>query len=127
MRRQILGDKIAIGLSMLCIFHCLILPVLLMALPAIAGFTVLVDESVHQWLLLAVVPLSLSTLLFGCARHKSVKVLIAGGVGISLLLLPWLLGAGVVSDIVEVLLTVTGSLTLVYSHFKNYTLRRVTY
>ncbi|MEJ6474489.1 MerC domain-containing protein [Pseudoalteromonas piscicida] len=127
MRRQILGDKIAIGLSMLCIFHCLILPVLLMALPAMAGFTVLVDESVHQWLLLAVVPLSLSTLLFGCARHKSVKVLIAGGVGISLLLLPWLLGADVVSDIVEVLLTVTGSLTLVYSHFKNYTLRRVTY
>ncbi|MDW7549754.1 MULTISPECIES: MerC domain-containing protein [Pseudoalteromonas] len=124
MKRQILGDKIAIGLSILCIFHCLIFPLMFIALPVMASAAVLFDESFHQWLLLAIVPISLPILTLGCMRHKSTKVFLVGVLGIALLLTPWLIGEDRVNEALEVFLTVIGSLALVYSHFKNYSLRQ---
>ncbi|NUZ11520.1 MerC domain-containing protein [Pseudoalteromonas sp. McH1-7] len=124
MKRQILGDKIAIGLSILCIFHCLIFPLMFIALPVMASAAVLFDESFHQWLLLAILPISLPILTLGCMRHKSTKVFLVGVLGIALLLTPWLIGEDRVNEALEVFLTVIGSLTLVYSHFKNYSLRQ---
>ena len=43
---QVMTDKLAIGLSLLCTFHCLALPILLVLLPSIAALG-LDNENFH--------------------------------------------------------------------------------
>ncbi|MCG9760062.1 MULTISPECIES: MerC domain-containing protein [Pseudoalteromonas] len=117
---QSFGDKAAIGLSMLCIVHCLILPFLLIVLPPFAGLLALSDEVFHQWLLIAVIPISIFALGFGYVRHKSCLVVSLGLVGCTLLVLATFLG----EQGGETLFTVLGSMLISYAHLRNYALRR---
>jgi len=48
-------DKMAIGLSMICTLHCLMLPIALVILPSLSA-SIFGDEGFHQWLLMAVIP-----------------------------------------------------------------------
>lgn len=117
---QSFGDKAAIGLSMLCLVHCLILPFLLLVLPPLAGLLVLSDEAFHEWLLIAVIPISVLALGFGYVRHKSGLVVGLGFVGCTLLVLATILG----EQRGETLFTVLGSMLITYAHLRNYALRR---
>ena len=51
-------DKAAIGLSLLCVVHCLVTPIAIVMFPAL-GATFLEDESFHYALLFVVLPISL--------------------------------------------------------------------
>ena len=62
-------DKFAIGLSMLCAIHCLLLPLLLVALPSISALQI-ENEAFHFWMLAAVIPTSLYALSMGCKKHQ---------------------------------------------------------
>ncbi|QUI62752.1 MerC family mercury resistance protein [Pseudoalteromonas sp. A22] len=117
---QSFGDKAAIGLSMLCLVHCLILPFLLFVLPPFAGLLALSDEVFHEWLLIAVLPISVLALGFGYVRHKSGLVVGLGLMGCTLLVLATLLG----EQRGETLFTVLGSMLISYAHLRNYALRR---
>ncbi|AUJ69249.1 MULTISPECIES: MerC domain-containing protein [unclassified Pseudoalteromonas] len=117
---QSLGDKAAIGLSMLCLVHCLILPLLLFVLPPLAGLLTLSDEAFHEWLLIAVLPISVLALGFGYLRHKSGLVVGMGLVGCTFLVLATILG----EQRGETLFTVLGSMLITYAHLRNYALRR---
>ncbi|KJZ01545.1 MULTISPECIES: MerC domain-containing protein [Pseudoalteromonas] len=117
---QSFGDKAAIGLSMLCLVHCLILPFLLLVLPPVAGLLALSDEAFHEWLLIAVLPISVLALGFGYVRHKSGLVVGLGLMGCTFLVLATILG----EQRGETLFTVLGSMLISYAHLRNYALRR---
>ncbi|WMO14452.1 MerC domain-containing protein [Pseudoalteromonas piscicida] len=117
---QSFGDKAAIGLSMLCLVHCLILPFLLFVLPPLAGLLALSDEAFHEWLLIAVLPISVLALGFGYVRHKSGLVVGLGLMGCTFLVLATILG----EQRGETLFTVLGSMLISYAHLRNYALRR---
>lgn len=62
-------DGFAIGASSLCLVHCLVLPALLVMLPAVAAFIAL-PKSFHLWMLVAAVPASGLAIGIGYRRHR---------------------------------------------------------
>ena len=44
-------DKLAILLSSMCVLHCLLTPILLIAIPSLAGVALLNDETFHRVML----------------------------------------------------------------------------
>lgn len=77
-------DNLAIGMSILCAIHCLIVPIVIVAVPLIKT-TFFVNEDFHLWMLLAVFPTTLASIFLGCKKHKDRYVGIACFVGLSLL------------------------------------------
>ncbi len=113
-------DAAGIGLSVLCLAQCLLLPVVATALPAFAA-TTLSDHIFHQALVWLVLPVSLLAFALGCARHRRLTVLIPATVGLGLLLSAVWLGhdAGISRA-----LTLFGALGLALGHWMNYRLCR---
>lgn len=64
---QSIMDKFAIGLSLACAIHCIVLPVLLVMLPSLAALQ-LDDEAFHIWMVAAVLPSSIYALSMGCKQ-----------------------------------------------------------
>ena len=120
---QPLGDKTAIGLSLLCAVHCLALPVAAALLPSMAGLG-LEDETFHNWIVVVVIPLSTVTLFLGCRKHRQLGVLGTGMFGLLLLSLTPLLGHELLGEFRERLLTLAGSALIAASHVKNFQLCR---
>ena len=123
MKIQQLSDKTAICLSFLCVVHCLLLPVLLIVLPPISGLLALNDEMFHQWLLFAVVPISLIALYMGYLHHKNKQVFIVGSIGLGILAMAAFLGHDILGEHMEVIVTVMGSSIIAFAHVRNYQLR----
>ncbi|THD03872.1 hypothetical protein B1810_07825 [Panacagrimonas perspica] len=110
------GDRAAILLAGLCAVHCLLLPLVVPMLPWLALLTEN-DTTVHRWLLLAIVPVSVFALARGCARHRRLSVFSIGVCAVALLL---------VAPFAEFLpprweqgLTLIGSAALSISHLLN--------
>lgn len=106
-----LGDLAAIGLSGLCMAHCLALPLAAALLP-VAGVWA-EAEWVHWAFALTAAPISLWTL----TRRPAVQPLAFGATGLGLLF------AGAVdfpAHEAETLITVTGSLMLTAAHGMNW-------
>jgi len=120
MNTRVFSDSAAIGLSVLCTLHCLMLPLLLTWLPSIIAVNV-ADESFHLLLLVLVIPLSIYALFMGCKQHKRYRVMLFGVLGISLLVLA-LLVHDYVGETGEKWLTVLGSLFIVAGHIFNFKL-----
>lgn len=121
---QLMSDKAAVGLSLLCVVHCLFLPIVLILLPPFAGLLVFNDELFHRMLLVAVVPISIIALVIGYLHHRSYRVLFIGLVGLSILIVTTFLGHVILGKYGEVALTVLGTSIIAYGHFLNYRLRR---
>jgi hypothetical protein len=105
---QPLADKTAIGLSVLCTVHCLATPVVVTLLPSLFSLG-LEDEAFHTWLVLFVIPLSAFALTLGCKRHRQLRVMITGFLGLLLLCLAPLLGHDVLGESGEKSLTLSSS------------------
>ncbi len=97
---QILSDKLAIGFSMVCVIHCLVLPILLILLPPLSGLFALDDEMFHQWVLYAVVPISIAALI----------------------ILSTTLGHDLLGETGEVVISILCSMITAYGQFGNYQL-----
>lgn len=111
-------DKLAIGLSALCAIHCLVLPLVLVALPSLAVLP-LGGESFHKGMVVAVLPISAFSLTLGCKQHKSKSALLLGVVGVALLVLAVLLGESYLGEVGEKGLTLLGALLVAVAHVKN--------
>ena len=118
---QAITDKLAIGLSLACVIHCLALPVLLVLLPGIAALQ-LNNESFHLWMVVAVLPSSIYALTFGCKQHKRYQLLFLGSVGIVLMILALFLGEAVIGELGEKILTTVGGGLVAAGHWFNYRL-----
>ena len=79
-------DNVAIGFSVACALHCLLLPIAVIFLPAISA-TFLGSEDFHKTLLYFVIPSSIVALYLGCNMHGKYNVYLYGAFGISILLI----------------------------------------
>jgi hypothetical protein len=77
-------DKLAISMAVLCAVHCLIVPVLILAVPLIST-TFFVHENFHLWMLVAVFPTTLASILLGCKKHRDKFVLASCFIGLAFL------------------------------------------
>ena len=112
-------DKAAIGLSLLCVVHCLVTPIAIVMFPALA-VTFLEGESVHYALLFLVLPISLFSLLLGCRKHGQRNILLLGIFGLFLLSLILLVGQETLGELGEKLSTVFGAVVIASAHFRNF-------
>ncbi len=117
------ADKAAIGLSLVCVVHCLLTPVAIAMIPAL-GATFLEDESFHYAVLFLVLPTSLFALSLGCRKHGHFKILITGLLGLFVLFLVPILGEDVTGETGEKILTVAGATIIAYAHVRNFWLCR---
>ncbi len=115
-RRQRLLDGFAVTASMLCLIHCLVLPILLIALPVLATMLI-VPEEFHTIAFAIAMPTSVLAMASGHARHLRVGPAMLAGAGLILL------GAGafaVDSETVERIATSIGAVTLAVAHILNW-------
>jgi hypothetical protein len=113
------ADGIAAGLSLLCLVHCLGLPLAIAMVPALASALSL-PETVHLGLFLLAVPASAVALLAGYRHHGAMLPALFGGLGLALL------GIGALaaqSELQETGFTVVGSMVLAGAHLRNWRLR----
>ena len=118
MKLQIAGDKIGIGLSMVCLVHCIALPLILVMFPSVILAT-LSDELFHQIMLFAILPVSLITLTIGFTHHKDKSVLAIGLLGLTFLTGTAFVDHDVMGEWAEIGFTVLGSAIIAYAHFRN--------
>ncbi|WP_375392550.1 MerC domain-containing protein [uncultured Sphingomonas sp.] len=109
-------ERVAIGASAACLAHCLALPILMAALPALTS-VLAVPESFHLWVLGLAAPAALLALLQGRSRHGELLPLALGLCGLSLMAL----GALVLGETwAETPVTVAGSVLLAGAHVMNW-------
>lgn len=113
-------DGLAIGLSALCAIHCLALPLVLGLLPSVIAMP-LQTEAFHFWMVMVVLPTSLYALTLGCKRHERYRVMGAGAIGLSCLLLALFLEHSL-GEIGEKALTLTGAVLISLGHYWNFRL-----
>ena len=116
---QRIFDTIGITSSGTCIIHCLYAPVSLILIP-IFGISVLDIAIFHEAILYFILPSALVAITMGCRKHKDYRVALLAVTGITILLYATLYHESL-QGILE-LITLTGGLFLIISHFTNFIL-----
>lgn len=116
---QAFTDKFAISLSVLCAIHCLLLPVLLIALPSLSALP-LQNEAFHTWMLVSVIPTSIYALTMGCKKHQRYHLFFWGVSGLTLMILAVFLDHEIISEAGEKTLTLLGAILVVIAHYGNF-------
>ena len=111
--RGIWIDKSAMGLSGLCLVHCLAGAVLLSAASGLGGF---LSHDIHAVGLMVAMPLALVGLWRGTMRHRRWYVPVLGLAGITLMAAALLQGHGQMREIV---MTLAGVSLLAAAHLFN--------
>jgi hypothetical protein len=115
-------DQVAVGLSGLCLAHCLLLPVVLAVSPLLNEFSA---DHLHLQMLVVVLPVSIAALTLGHRKHRNAVVVAWGSVGMAILVI----GATIVHQhfglVADRLFTIAGALTLAVVHYFNYRLARI--
>ena len=115
---QLITDRMAIGLSLACVIHCLALPIVLVAVPNFLAIYV-DSEYFHLLMVFFAIPISIYALNLGCKDHKHKEFIFIGVTG-----LIFLLSALLVGEEMEQALTVAGASFLALAHWLNYRLCR---
>lgn len=115
-----LSDKLAIGLSAACTVHCLLLPLIIVVIPQIAGMAI-ASEEFHEWIIFFVLPISIFALTMGCRQHQRYRLLIPGVGGLLILVLA-VLTEEMLGEWAEKSLTLLGSALIAFGHYQNYKL-----
>lgn len=121
--KNLLLDRTAIGLSVVCVLHCLALPLLLVLVPSLAALP-FANEEFHLVLVLFVIPISVVALFIGCRRHRDRSVLAWGLSGVVVLVFAAVFGHDVLGEIGEKALTVVGAVMVAIGHVRNFRLCR---
>jgi len=114
-------NNFAIGLSGMCVLHCLATPLLLALLPSLSALN-LESEAFHRWLLIAVIPTSLFSLAIGCKQHQYYRVLVMGALGLLVLVSAVFVEDLANGELLEKVLTVSGAVIIALAHIMNFRL-----
>ena len=114
-------DGAAIGLSGLCLLHCLALPFFVGALPMLMPFT---ESHLHAQVLYFAVPLSAVAVGIGYARHRNPLVVLTAIAGLSLLVVGATVAHASLGLAADRTFTISGSLVLAGAHLWNGLLSR---
>lgn len=109
-------DRMAIGLSLVCLVHCLALPVIVLIAPALGSVVVGTESPVHWVLLCLALPVSGYALWHGYRHHHDRGALLLGGAGLALMLTAV---SHLIAPSLETPLTVVGVLALLAAHLRN--------
>jgi hypothetical protein len=133
-KTQIMSDRLAMVLSSLCILHCIATPLLLVAVPSLAAYSIFSGETLHHALLFFILPVGLLALTLGFRHHKQAWVLSMGIIGLVLLCSPMLLESPLMAPLhidlhdlgenSETYITIVASIFVVIAHTANYRLRQ---
>lgn len=115
---QLIADRLGICLSFICIVHCLLTPVLLLALPMMQVF-----ESYHGSLHLIfafVIPLlALAAFVPGYRLHRDTRVLKMGLTGFVLIVCGIIIPHALEIEWLVPVITIPGSVFLIRAHLLN--------
>ncbi|WP_052129892.1 MerC domain-containing protein [Sphingomonas sp. 35-24ZXX] len=117
-RASDLAEGLAISASILCLAHCLFLPLVLAWSPALSR-TFDLPFDLHLWIVLIAGPVSL-TILVRAAKRARMGILVTGVAGLSLLVLALVLP---VTDMQEIAISSIGSMLLAMAHLANWAAR----
>ena len=118
---QKVSDKVSIGISALCLLHCLLFPSFMVLLSSFISVS-LNSELIHYMLLFLVVPVSSFALIVGLNNHKNSFIFFIGLSGLVILVSALFIELPIKTISGEILLTIIGSLLITFSHYKNYKL-----
>ena len=116
-------DRIAISASVLCMLHCLLTPLLLVAVPVISS-TFMAEEQFHKTLVAFVLPVSIIALFLGCRQHKDRIVFVLVSLGLVFLVSIAAVGHELLGEFGEKVATLISGVILVVGHIRNYHLCR---
>ena len=116
---QKISDKFAISVSIICTMHCFFVPSFLVLFSSFESIQYN-NELIHSIFLLVTVPISLFALILGFINHKKSSFFFMGIAGLIILILALILGEGILGEMGEKLVTLIGSIIIVFSHYKNY-------
>ncbi len=108
------------GATLACLVHCIALPVIIAALPALSS-VVPIPATFHLLALAFAIPATGGALYVGYRHHRLAMPLLVGGAGIVLLALGVLHWG---ETPLETPVTVLGSLLIAGAHVANWRLRR---
>ncbi len=111
-------DVVAMGLSFLCLIHCLATPFVLIAWPFF-GFQQ--HDLFHLIMAILLLSLALVAFLRGYRHHKNLRVVILGAMGVGFLFLGLFVGEAPLTSVLtmEAAITIVGSLLLIFAHTLN--------
>lgn len=109
-------DGAAAALSGLCLVHCLALPLLIAGLPFFAQFSA---GHLHAQVLVIVLPLSSLALGLGLRRHRDLRIVVGGALGMVLLVIGATFAHAELGLVADRMFTITGSIVLATAHFYN--------
>jgi hypothetical protein len=107
------SDVVGQALSLLCLIHCAVTPVVLMVAPAAMG----IFGNAHPVLLVLVATTALWAFIPGYRHHRSLPVLVLGVAGLSLLVVGSLVFHS--SFVLDTAFTVSGAGLMLAAHWKN--------
>jgi hypothetical protein len=119
--KRSLLDQLAVALSGLCLLHCLLLPFVVAVLPFLGQFS---DDHLHAEMLIVVIPVSVVALALGYRRHRHTGVVVAGIAGIAVLTIGGTVAHSAYGLLADRALTVVGSITLAFTHYRNFRLSK---
>ena len=113
-------DNLGITISSVCAIHCVLLP----AIFIIAPYSFLASHEFHETLIYFILPFAAIAFYLGCRKHGDYKVLIMGITGIILLSTSLVIHEVFHSEqhseeFLTILITIAGSLILIFSHLRN--------
>jgi hypothetical protein len=114
-------DNTAVGLSALCLAHCLALPLFAGALPMLLPF---VEGHLHAQMLVLVLPLSVVAIGIGIARHRNLRVAWVAAAGMVLLVIGATVAHEQMGIVADRIFTVGGAIILASAHIYNGLLSR---
>lgn len=112
-------DTLAIGLSGLCLLHCLALPLALALFPLVSA-TLIDHTAFHQLILIAVLPTTAIALGAGYMRHRLKPVAVLGGTGVGALVFAAFALHSLHAHELETAVTVAGGIILALAHIGNF-------
>ncbi len=113
-------DNLGITISSVCAIHCLLLPAIFL----IAPYSFIASHEFHETLIYFILPCALIAFVLGCRKHGDMRVAIMGTIGIILLASAVILHETLHGDqhsdsLISVLITIMGSVILIFSHIRN--------
>lgn len=112
-------DGVGVGISGLCILHCLLLPLIIALAPVWSSWLAL-PEDLHVWLLAMALPFSGIVLWRASKRYTRTKASLGLGVaGLALMSA----GIFIEREIAEVAVTTAGAILVAIAHLRNWRCR----
>lgn len=78
------------------------------------------SELIHKAILFITIPVSLLALSLGYKNHKSMSFIPIGIIGLVILILAVVAGENLLGENGELVMTMIGSILVVYCHYQNY-------